>query len=437
MQAIETHLTKMYILRSLCILLWLNVSLSGQVSAVSDILEKSILDGSTTSGGKVSSVLRDILNQESLVRFSMVQRIQNLVMDVIDNKNNSQVVKQKMKILTKELKKLDRRDNGIETEVTKLKQVLTTLNSTYKALLEDVKQLKNGESDVRNKNQELSKENDFFRKQLNDVKNSLRVINGSVYEEIENSIKTVSVSINETMDGLLEDHKVLNQQVLSLSSSLTTGLIHRNCYEMLIKNPILKGKNGVYSIAVGLKNTSVYCDMTTDGGGWTVIQKRIDGSTDFYRTWKEYKKGFGDPKNNYWIGNDAIHALTKDQDQELRVDLQRFNGDTAYAEYSMFYIGNEAAKYQLTVSGYTGTAGDSFTYHNGNEFSTKDQDNDLDSRDCAVQFHGAWWYYDCHRSNLNGEYARYALFDWKYPTWKRWKFNEALKLTQMMIRHRN
>ncbi|XP_061176270.1 ficolin-2-like [Saccostrea echinata] len=177
--------------------------------------------------------------------------------------------------------------------------------------------------------------------------------------------------------------------------------------------------------------------MTTDGGGWTAIQKRIDGSTDFYRTWKEYRNGFGDPKNNYWIGNDAIHALTKDQDQELRIDLQRFNGNTAYAEYSTFYIGNEADKYPLTVSGYTGTASDSFTYHNGNKFSTKDQDNDRDSRHCAVQFHGGWWYYDCHRSNLNGQYALYALFDWKYPTWKHWKYNEALKKTQMMIRHRN
>ncbi|XP_062591934.1 ryncolin-1-like [Saccostrea cucullata] len=135
------------------------------------------------------------------------------------------------------------------------------------------------------------------------------------------------------------------------------GLIHKNCYEKLKNNPSLEGKNGVYDIFVDSKITSVYCDMTTDGGGWTVLQKRIDGSTYFYRTWEDYKKGFGDPHSNYWIGNDAIHALTKDQDQELRVDLQRFNGDTAYAKYSTFYIGNEDEKYQLTVSEYRGTAG--------------------------------------------------------------------------------
>ncbi|XP_062609219.1 angiopoietin-1-like [Saccostrea cucullata] len=467
-------------------LLWLNVTLSGQVSADSNILQKSMLDGSTTSGVKASSILRDILNQESLVRFSMVQRIQNLVMDVIDSKNNSQVVKQKMKILTKELQDLETRDNGIETEVTKLKQVLEAMNETARSyqdmmmnkvrdltekelfeirnqtlvlkeesrellaefkilersdngietevtklkqmleamnetlrsnqdmmmnkvrnltgkelvkirnqtsvlkrenrkllaenriithrlqiqnetLHEEIQQLKNKESDLRNKNRELSTENLLFREQLNDVKNTLNNMKHSVYEgrfnKIENSLKTFSTSINDTLDGLVEEHKILNLQIINVSSSLSavkSKLYPNDCNTILERNKRLKGKDGVYEISINGDITSVFCDMTTDGGGWTVIQKRIDGSTDFYRTWKKYKQGFGDPKNNYWIGNDAIHVLTKDQNQELRIDLQRFNGDTAYAEYSTFYIGNEADKYRLTVSGYTGTAGNFF-----------------------------------------------------------------------------
>jgi len=38
------------------------------------------------------------------------------------------------------------------------------------------------------------------------------------------------------------------------------------------------------------------------------------------------------------------------------------------------------------------------------QFSTKDQDNDMGGGQCAVAFKGAWWYNDCHRSNLNGQY---------------------------------
>ena len=38
------------------------------------------------------------------------------------------------------------------------------------------------------------------------------------------------------------------------------------------------------------------------------------------------------------------------------------------------------------------------------QFSTKDKDNDLKSYNCAQEFKGAWWYSDCHRSNLNGLY---------------------------------
>uniref|UniRef100_K1PLI4 Angiopoietin-4 n=1 Tax=Magallana gigas TaxID=29159 RepID=K1PLI4_MAGGI len=95
--------------------------------------------------------------------------------------------------------------------------------------------------------------------------------------------------------------------------------------------------------------------MTTEGGGWTVIQKRKDGSTDFYRTWKEYKEGFGTPSRNYWIGNDVIHQLTKTSPQKLRFVLQRYSGEKGQAEYSKFAVGDENSKYKLTVSGYSGT----------------------------------------------------------------------------------
>ncbi|XP_061167445.1 fibrinogen C domain-containing protein 1-B-like [Saccostrea echinata] len=212
--------------------------------------------------------------------------------------------------------------------------------------------------------------------------------------------------------------------------------IYKDCSEILKREPSKKGQDRVYVIYADTKR-EVFCDMTTDGGGWTVIQKREDGDVDFYRTWTEYKQGFGNASKNYWIGNDAIHALTKDKNQELRIDLQRHNGEQAYAVYNTFYIGDEHNKYTITVSGYNGTAGDSLTGHNGMEFTTKDQDNDkTSSENCAISYRGAWWYNRCLPANLNGEYAQSAVIGPKYLVWKAWKDTfEALQKTVIMIRH--
>jgi hypothetical protein len=63
-----------------------------------------------------------------------------------------------------------------------------------------------------------------------------------------------------------------------------------------------------------------------------------------------------------FIGNEAIHEITKTTQQEIRIDLQRFNGDKAHALYSKFEVGDENSKYKLSVKGYSGTAGMSVKY---------------------------------------------------------------------------
>ncbi|VDI12791.1 Hypothetical predicted protein, partial [Mytilus galloprovincialis] len=143
--------------------------------------------------------------------------------------------------------------------------------------------------------------------------------------------------------------------------------------------------------------------METDGGGWTVFQRRQDGKVDFYRGWEDYVNGFGHFNTEFWLGNDKLYKLTSRGQYELRVNLEDFNGDKAYAKYSNFYIGDKSTNYKLTVNGYSGTAGDSLKRHNDHAFTTKDKDNDTHSSvNCAKNYKGAWWYYTCHASNLNG-----------------------------------
>ena len=188
----------------------------------------------------------------------------------------------------------------------------------------------------------------------------------------------------------------------------------------------------------GKGSFNVYCDMRADGGGWTVFQRRQDGSVDFYRGWNDYKSGFGQLTAEFWLGNDKIHRLTAARPSSLRVELEDWNGVRVYAKYGTFNIDDEQAKYRLKVGSYSGTAGDSLgpgDYDlNNMAFTTKDRDNDRDSQNnCAVLYTGAWWYKNCHNSNLNGNYVG-QKYDGRGLKWHRFRGDLSLKLTEMKLR---
>ncbi|XP_059514468.1 ficolin-2-like [Myotis daubentonii] len=177
----------------------------------------------------------------------------------------------------------------------------------------------------------------------------------------------------------------------------------RSCRDLQTRGHTLSGWHTIY--LPGCRPLTVLCDMDTDGGGWTVIQRRVDGSVDFYRDWAAYKQGFGSQLGEFWLGNDHIHALTAQGTNELRVDLVDFQGNRYFAKYQSFRVGNEAEKYQLVLGAFAGgTAGDSLTQHNKSQFSTKDRDNDGSSSNYAVTYQGAWWFYSSHWSDLNGQH---------------------------------
>ncbi|XP_077823272.1 ficolin-1 isoform X7 [Macaca mulatta] len=164
----------------------------------------------------------------------------------------------------------------------------------------------------------------------------------------------------------------------------------RTCKDLLDRGHFLSGWYTIY--LTNCRLLAVLCDMDTDGGGWTVFQRRMDGSVDFYRDWAAYKQGFGSRLGEFWLGNDNIHALTTQGSSELRVDLVDFEGNRQFAKYRSFKVASEAEKYKLVLGAFVeGSA---------------DQDNDVSSSNCAVKFQGAWWYSDCHASNLNGLYLR-------------------------------
>ena len=174
-------------------------------------------------------------------------------------------------------------------------------------------------------------------------------------------------------------------------------------------------------------------------GGWTVFQSRMDGSVDFYRNWADYVAGFGQLKGEHWLGLEKLVCLTTRRPRtELRVDLADYEGNYKYAQYSFFSVGNSGTKYRLNIAGYTGTAGDSLTYHNGMPFTTKDRDNDQrSSSNCASQRQGAWWYKNCDASNLNGLYHSGQSGE-QGVVWDTFLNNFiSLKFAQMKLRFRD
>ena len=129
---------------------------------------------------------------------------------------------------------------------------------------------------------------------------------------------------------------------------------YRNCGEIYQSG---ERKDGVYTIKPdNLSAFDVFCDQTTAGGGWTVFQKRLDGSVDFFLNWSDYKVGFGDLNGEFWLGLDKIHRLTSYNNSMLRVHLEDFEGNTSYAEYNKFGLMSENDKYKLILGNYSGNS---------------------------------------------------------------------------------
>ncbi|XP_020389967.2 angiopoietin-related protein 7-like [Rhincodon typus] len=266
---------------------------------------------------------------------------------------------------------------------------------------------------------------------INVVMQMMEVENG--YRQMESRITEAEGKYSEVNNRI----DIIQLQAAQTVTQTSTDAMY-DCTSLYQKNYRI---SGVYKLPadefLGTPEFEVYCDMETGGGGWTVIQRRKVGLSSFHRDWKQYKRGFGNIRGDFWLGNDHIFRLTR-QPSILRIDMEDWEGHTCYAEYDYFSISDELNSYKLIIGNYNGTAKrDSLRYHNNTAFSTKDKDNDKCVDNCAYFRKGGYWYNCCTDSNLNGVYYRQGQHTQNSDgiTWYGWRgSNYSLKQVEMKIR---
>ncbi|XP_062551422.1 microfibril-associated glycoprotein 4-like [Armigeres subalbatus] len=324
---------------------------------------------------------------------------------------------------------------------TEVPQIATENDNTseYKVVVSKIEkleqQLLEQQLEIRKQNELILSVLDSFRQNVESKILSQKVKINQRYDELERALISLEKSDEKMLSILTSvkravDHKFgdLFAHFNIISSSSPT---YRSCKDEPTR------VTGQYLLKPFPREAPFegYCEQDKFGGGWLVIQRRFDGSVDFFRNWTEYKNGFGRIDGEFWLGLEQMHRLTKDKNHVLLVELEAYDGDSAYAMYDGFEIGTESELYELKVLGsYNGTAGDSLTHHQGEPFSTYDNDNDISFSNCAAQFHGAWWYRNCHLSHLNGQYKNESGLNTNL--WYAFKERNGLKLTRMMIREK-
>ncbi|XP_051860540.1 microfibril-associated glycoprotein 4-like [Drosophila albomicans] len=243
--------------------------------------------------------------------------------------------------------------------------------------------------------------------------------------ELQNQLeqKTCPENNVEKSAALLPANEAANQTKELVIQELPT-----NC--LLYENST--GINDVEVPNVG--RLKVLCDE----GGWTVVQRRFNGSENFYRNWSDYRNGFGKLQGEFFIGLEALHQMTMSERFELRIELMDFHNHVRYAHYDNFIIGSDEDDYRLkSLGSYSGNAGDALRYNLRDKFTTFDWDNDKWSYgNCAKYYSSGGWFNLYANSNLFGKYFNEQVVNMEGIWWYNWKGYNSLSSVKMMIRPR-
>ncbi|XP_066520492.1 angiopoietin-4 [Hoplias malabaricus] len=359
----------------------------------------SLLSQTAEQTRKLSGVEAKVMNQTS-----------RLEIQLLKNSLSTDKLEKELQLQTSEISRLRDKNSRLESKVL-------VLETQQRSELEEVRKEKERLKDLVGKQ---SSAITALEKQLRAASSN----NSALHRQQQQLLKSVHALITLVSPETVSDSVPSEGRFRDCAEIYKTGL----------------NTSGVYQIYTGdnTEPTKVFCDMETSGGGWTLIQRRINGSVDFQRGWKEYKTGFGDPGGEHWLGNEAVHLITSRAQYSLRVELRDWEGNAPHSLYEKFQLAGEKQQYRLLLRGYSGTAGlQSSLASHGTSFSTRDSDNDNCLCKCALMLTGGWWFDACGLSNLNGMYYTLGQNIRKLNGIKWHHFrgpSYSLKSTAMMLR---
>ncbi|KAL7647570.1 UNVERIFIED_CONTAM: hypothetical protein RMT77_001170 [Armadillidium vulgare] len=222
--------------------------------------------------------------------------------------------------------------------------------------------------------------------------------------------KQTDYAVSQIQKG---NNKINNFPTKQSNSNISTDVTFRpaDCSELLVAGYKETGVCEIYPFKCHrTKPVKAFCDMETDGGGWTIFLSRVNTSKpiNFTRNWEEYKNGFGTVGKEYWLGNEVLHIMTSSRNYILRMEAQDGFGREIWGEWNEFSVNSEDDKYRLLVTNYNekSSASDGFSYVHNNYFSTFDVDNDKwEEGSCSLEYTGGWWTNDCFYDHPTGIYG--------------------------------
>ncbi|CAL1573486.1 unnamed protein product [Knipowitschia caucasica] len=289
---------------------------------------------------------------------------------------------------------------------------------------------------------------------------STRKLMRDVMEEQQRALEILSAQVAELMtkvQTLSSEVQRSNTEMYTIKPAQSHG---RDCSD--IRDNLLavvpKIPSGIYIINPENTESSfeVFCEMDYMGGGWTVMQRRTDGLTDFKRSWGDYSDGFGNLAGEHWLGLKKVFQIVSQKDTRFQLHVALVSKDdiTSYASYDDFQLDNETQFFGLHLGRYAGSAGDAFRGYDQDQnqdtapFSSSDVDNDGCNPSCsfsnrtvescsALHNQTGWWFNQCGLANLNASPQDTDSSQRASILWETWRQNGVpldIKAVTMKIR---